>query len=50
MIVNTLFPTIDTAIIRSILTVLFCKKGVLTNFAKSTRKHQKRDFGTDLFF
>ena len=27
--------------------MLFCKKGVLTNFAKFTRKHQKRDCGTD---
>ena len=28
---------------------VFCKKGYLTNFAKFTRKHQKRDSGTDFF-
>ena len=31
--------TVDTAIIRSSRLVVFCKKGVLTNFAKFTRKH-----------
>ena len=30
--------TIDTAIIRISRLVVFCKKGVLTNFAKFTRK------------
>ena len=33
------FTTIDTAIIGSTCLVVFCKKGVLTNFAKFTRKH-----------
>ena len=31
--------TADTAIIRSSRLVVFCKKGVFTNFAKFTRKH-----------
>ena len=31
--------TIDTAIIRSSRLLVFCKKDVLTNFAKFTRKH-----------
>ena len=31
----------DTAIIRGSRPVLFCKEGVLANFAKFTRKHQK---------
>ena len=37
---NSLFITnaIDTAIIRSSRLVVFCKTGVLTNFAKLTRK------------
>ena len=30
--------------------VLFCKKGVRTDFAKFTTKYQKKDFGTDVFF
>ena len=34
--------TIDTAIIRSISPVLFCKKGVLAKFAKFTNKLEKR--------
>ena len=38
MFANTPFATIDTAITRSIRLVLFCKKGAVTNFAKSTRK------------
>ena len=29
--------------------VMFCKKGVLTNSAKLTRKNQLRDSGTDVF-
>ena len=42
---NTPFATIDTAIIRISSTVLLCKKGILTNCAKLTRKYQKRDSG-----
>ena len=38
---NTPFATTDTTRIRSSRPVLFCKKVVLTNFAKFTRKHQK---------
>ena len=41
MFTSTPFATIDTAIIRSSRPVLFCKKSVLANFAKFTRKHQK---------
>ena len=38
---NTPFATIDTVIMRISRLVLYCKKGVLTNFAKLTKKHQK---------
>ena len=38
---STLFATIDTAIIRNSRPVLFCKNGVVANFAKFTKKHQK---------
>ena len=44
MFANTPFTTIDTAIIRDSRPVLFCKKDVLKNFAKFTRKHQKKRF------
>ena len=33
------YYTIDIAIIRSSRLVVFCKKGILTKFAKFTRKH-----------
>ena len=46
---NTPFAATDTAIIRSSYRELFCKKGVLTNVAKFTRKHQKRDPDTNVF-
>ena len=46
---NITFATTDTAIIRSSRPVLFCKKGLMRNFAKFSRKHQKRDSGTDVF-
>ena len=36
--------TIDTTIIRSSRLVVFCQKGVLTNFAKFTIKHQRKSF------
>ena len=39
---DTLFTTIDTAKIRRSRLVQFCKKDVLANFAKFTRKQQKR--------
>ena len=41
---NSPFVTnnIDTAIIRSSRLVVFCKKGVLTNFPKFTRKHLRQ--------
>ena len=38
---STPFATIDTTIMRSSRPELICKKGVLANFAKFTRKHQK---------
>ena len=36
--------TIDTTIIRNSRLVVFCQKGVLTNFAKFTIKHQRKSF------
>ena len=41
LLANSVFiaNTIDTAIIRSRYLVVFCKKGVLTNFAKFPGKH-----------
>ena len=46
MFANTPFPTVDTAIIRSSRPLLFCKKDVLTNFAKPKipKKTPKRRF------
>ena len=43
---NRNFATIDTAIIRSSRSVLFCKKGVLSNSCKKT---PKKDCGRDVF-
>ena len=39
---RTPFATIDTAIIRCSRPLLFCKKSVLANFTKFTRKYQKK--------
>ena len=50
MFANTPFVTVYTAIIRSSHPVLFCKKGVLTIFAKFTRKCQKWDSDTNVCF
>ena len=36
------YYTIDIAIIRSSRLVVFCKKGILTKFAKFTRKHLRQ--------
>ena len=41
MFAGTSFATIDTAIIRSSRPVQFCKKSVLANSVKFTRKQQK---------
>ena len=46
---NTPFVTIDTAIFRSSHPLLFCKKGFLRNYAKFTRKHQKKEIPPKMF-
>ena len=40
---NFITNTIDTAVIRSSRLLVFCKKGVLTNFAKFTKKHLRQN-------
>ena len=46
-----IFPSLQWVLLTITISrqVLFCKKVVFTNFAKFTRKHQKRDSGTDVF-